>query len=54
KDACEAGDRIEWHVYPALDHSETVNGSLSDSTPFVAKAFAGEHIDGNCASLPSP
>ncbi|KGD44841.1 alpha/beta fold hydrolase [Burkholderia pseudomallei] len=54
KDACEAGDRIEWHVYPALDHSETVNGSLSDSTPFVARAFAGEHIDGNCASLPSP
>jgi pimeloyl-ACP methyl ester carboxylesterase len=50
--ACKAGDRIEWHVYPELDHSATVNGSLPDSTRFVARAFAGEHIDGNCDSLP--
>jgi pimeloyl-ACP methyl ester carboxylesterase len=50
--ACEAGDRIEWHFYPELDHSGTVNGSLPDSTQFVARAFAGEHIDGNCKSLP--
>ncbi|MGH8782918.1 alpha/beta hydrolase [Paraburkholderia sp.] len=50
--ACEAGDRIEWHLYPALDHSGTVNGSLPDSTQFVARAFAGERIGGNCASLP--
>ena len=51
-DACKAGDRIEWHLYPALDHSGTVNGSLPDSTQFVAKAFSGAHIDGNCTSLP--
>ena len=51
-DACKAGDRIEWHLYPELDHSGTVNGSLPDSTQFVARAFAGEHIDGNCNSLP--
>ncbi len=50
--ACKAGDRIEWHVYPGLDHSGTVNGSLPDSTQFVARAFAGEHIIGNCESLP--
>ncbi|KJC36047.1 lipase [Bradyrhizobium sp. LTSP885] len=50
--ACKAGDRIEWHLYPELDHSGTVNGSLPDSTQFVARAFAGEHIDGNCKSLP--
>ncbi|CAN7703114.1 lipase family protein [Caballeronia sp. LjRoot31] len=50
--ACEVGDRIEWHVYPGLDHSGTVNGSLPDSTQFVARAFAGEHIIGNCESLP--
>ncbi|NWD77352.1 alpha/beta fold hydrolase [Pseudomonas gingeri] len=51
--ACKAGDRIEWHLYPALDHSATVNGSLPDSTLFVAKAFAGQQIVGNCGSLPS-
>ncbi|NWC92818.1 MULTISPECIES: alpha/beta fold hydrolase [unclassified Pseudomonas] len=48
RDACKAGDRIEWHFYPELDHSATVNGSLADSTPFVRKAFAGEVITGNC------
>lgn len=48
KDACAAGSVIEHHVYPALDHSGTVNGSLNDSTPFVKKAFAGEAIAGNC------
>jgi pimeloyl-ACP methyl ester carboxylesterase len=47
-DACAAGSVIERHVYPELDHSGTVNGSLSDSTPFVKKAFAGEAIAGNC------
>jgi pimeloyl-ACP methyl ester carboxylesterase len=47
-DACAAGSVIERHVYPALDHSGTVNGSLKDSTPFVKKAFAGEAIAGNC------
>ncbi|OWP73502.1 lipase [Pseudomonas sp. K2I15] len=48
RDACKAGDRIEWHFYPQLDHSATVNGSLVDSAPFVRKAFAGEVIVGNC------
>ncbi len=48
-DACKAGSIIERHVYPQLDHSGTVNGSLNDSTPFVKKAFAGEPIAGNCA-----
>lgn len=48
-DACKAGTVIERHVYPPLDHSGTVNGSLGDSTPFVRKAFAGEAIAGNCA-----
>ena len=47
-DACKAGAVIEDHVYPDLDHSGTVNGSLADSTPFVKKAFAGEPIAGNC------
>ncbi|PSL91072.1 lipase family protein [Pseudomonas sp. R9.37] len=48
RDACQAGDRVEWHFYPALDHSGAVNGSLGDSTGFVRRAFAGEAIKGNC------
>ena len=48
KDACAAGSVIQHKVYPDLDHSATVNGSLADSTPFVKKAFAGEAIAGNC------
>lgn len=47
-DACKAGAVIEHHIYPDLDHSGVVNGSLKDSTPFVAKAFAGEAIAGTC------
>ncbi|NVZ99503.1 alpha/beta fold hydrolase [Pseudomonas gingeri] len=50
RDTCKAGNRIEWHLYPQLDHSATVNGSLPDSTRFVARAFAGEWIAGNCAT----
>jgi hypothetical protein len=48
RDACQAGDRVEWHLYPELDHSGAVNGSLGDSTGFVRRAFAGEAIKGNC------
>ena len=47
-DACTAGSVIEQHIYPTLDHSGVVNGSLKDSTPFVKEAFAGEAIAGNC------
>lgn len=52
RDACAAGARIEWRLYPALDHSGAVNGSRQDSTPFVRRAFAGERIEGNCAAPP--
>lgn len=47
-DACAAGAVIEHKIYPDLDHSGTVNGSLADSTPFVKAAFAGEALVGNC------
>lgn len=50
-DACKAGSRIEWHFYPELDHSGTVNGSLTDSLKFVHKAFSGEPITGNCKAV---
>lgn len=52
-DACAAGTVIEQHVYPDLDHSGTVNGSTGESSVFVAKAFAGETIAGNCDSRPA-
>lgn len=51
RDACAAGSRIEWRLYPELDHSGAVNGSRADSTPFVRRAFAGEPIAGNCAPM---
>lgn len=51
--ACEAGSRVEWHLYRDFDHSATVNGSLPDSTAFVKRAFAGVNIQGNCSALPS-
>jgi len=51
-DACAAGTVIEAHLYPGLDHSGTVNGSTNDSAPFVAKAFAGDPIAGNCKMRP--
>ncbi len=50
-DACKAGSRIEWHFYPELDHSGTVNGSLVDSVKFVRKAFSGEYMTGNCKTV---
>ncbi|WP_322048800.1 lipase family protein [Paraburkholderia sp. J67] len=52
EDACMTGDRIEFHLYPALDHSGAVNGSLPDSTLFAKRAFLGEHIAGNCTRHP--
>lgn len=30
---------VEFHFYPSYDHSQTVNGSLKDSTPFVARVL---------------
>ena len=33
------GEPVEFHLYPKYDHSQTVNGSLKDSTPFVARVM---------------
>jgi pimeloyl-ACP methyl ester carboxylesterase len=54
EDACQAGSLIEAHLYPEADHSGAVNGSTAESSVFIAKAFAGEPIAGNCATLPKP
>ncbi len=49
--ACAAGSAVQAHLYPALDHGGAVNGSLAESTPFVARAFAGLPNPGNCAGF---
>ncbi|MFD0388948.1 lipase family protein [Tistrella bauzanensis] len=46
--ACAAGTVVEAHVYPGLDHSGAVNGSLGDSVPFVRKVMAGRPVTSTC------
>ncbi|UNK80236.1 hypothetical protein MNQ96_03880 [Sphingopyxis granuli] len=46
--ACAAGSTIEWHVYPGLDHSGTVNRSFTDSRLFAQHVMAGHAIAGTC------
>ena len=52
KRACAAGTTIEARFYDGFDHLTVLNHSQMDSLPFVAKAFAGDDIAGNCADLP--
>lgn len=52
KATCAAGTRIEAHLYDGFDHLTALNRSQTASKRFVASAFAGEDISGNCASLP--
>lgn len=50
--ACNAGTTVSAYQYPGFDHLTTLNHSLADSLPFVASAFSGERVTGNCDSLP--
>lgn len=52
KAACAAGSTIEAHLYDDFDHLTVLNHSQIDSKPFVASAFAGDEIAGNCVALP--
>jgi pimeloyl-ACP methyl ester carboxylesterase len=52
KRACAAGSIVEAHLYNEHDHLTTLNRSTMDSATFVAAAFAGDEISGNCNSLP--
>lgn len=52
KRACAAGSVVEAHLYEEHDHLTTLNYSTTDSSKFVAAAFAGSEISGNCDSLP--
>ncbi len=46
--SCAAGTTIEARQYPGADHSGGLLQSMEDAAAFVAKAFAGEEIAGNC------
>lgn len=48
RDACAAGSKVETHFYRTGTHGSIVNGSTEDSSLFVAAAFAGEELQGNC------
>ncbi|MDG3439602.1 lipase family protein [Nitrospirillum amazonense] len=54
KAMCDAGTRVQWHVYPGLSHNGAVNGSLADSLPFVQALLKGETPKGNCAGITPP
>jgi pimeloyl-ACP methyl ester carboxylesterase len=48
RDACQAGTRLQAHLYPDMDHSGTVNASLKDSLPFVRELLAGRPVASTC------
>ena len=52
RDFCAAGSKIEVHYYLTGTHGSIVNGSTEDSSLFVAAAFSGDDIMGNCQKLP--
>jgi dipeptidyl aminopeptidase/acylaminoacyl peptidase len=48
RSACAEGSTVEAHLYAGLNHSQTVNGSLKDSVPFVRKLLAGQPVKSIC------
>lgn len=51
---CAAGDKVEWHYYPALTHSGTVNAAFMDEFQFVTALRAGQKPVSNCQALHAP
>ncbi len=54
QEACDAGTRVEAHLYPGMGHGETVDAAKADAGAFVRKLLAGEPIAGNCQDRPRP
>lgn len=52
RQACAAGTRVERHIYDGYDHLSTLNRSQAESSPFIARAFSGAAIPGNCPPPP--
>ncbi len=49
---CQAGSVAEVHIFDGFDHLTALNESQTLSIDFVAKAFRGELVSGNCDTLP--
>ena len=52
KRACSAGAVIQAQVYESEDHVSVLAPSMAHSVPFVAAAFEGKMIAGNCSTQP--
>lgn len=52
KAACAAGSTLDARLYDGFDHLTVLNHSQTDSKAFVARAFAGTPVPGNCSHLP--
>ena len=50
RDACKAGTRIQFHLYPGLDHSGALNPSFADSRVFARRLLEGQPVDTNCSA----
>lgn len=52
KAACAAGANVQAHLFEGFDHLTVLNHSQTQSKRFVASAFRGEAMYGNCEALP--
>lgn len=50
KAACAAGTVVQSHIYPGLNHSETVNASLPDSAAFTKAVMSGKAVKSTCST----
>ena len=51
KAACAAGAIVQAHIYPGLNHSQTVNASLPDSAAFTQAVMSGKPVTSNCNTI---
>ncbi|MCH4092330.1 alpha/beta hydrolase [Acetobacter sp.] len=51
---CSAQDKVEWHYYPDLTHSGTVNAAFPDELRFVTALREGRKPVSNCHLLHIP
>ncbi|MCG4262459.1 lipase [Acetobacter senegalensis] len=51
---CAADDHVEWHYYPGLTHSGTVNVAFADELHFITALRAGSRPVSNCQALHAP
>ncbi|AOX18905.1 alpha/beta hydrolase [Kozakia baliensis] len=52
KAACAAGTTVQAHVYKGLNHDQTVNTSLADSTAFTKAVMDGQPVTPECNPTP--